>query len=82
MLQEHKAAQGRKVFRHILSDMGIPASDTVMVGDSFEKDIQAANAVGIFAVWFNPRSAETCTGELYVTVHSMGELIEFFRKLD
>jgi len=54
----------------------------LMVGDGFEKDIQAANSVGIFAVWFNPRSEETRPGELYITVHSMGEFLEFFRSLD
>jgi len=65
-------------YRHILSDLGIPASDALMVGDGFEKDVQAANTVGIFAVWFNPRSEETRKGELLVTVHSMGELHTFF----
>jgi len=53
----------------------------LMVGDGFEKDIQAADAVGIFAVWFNPRSEETRTGELHVTVHSMRELLDFFKSL-
>jgi FMN phosphatase YigB (HAD superfamily) len=53
-----------------------------MVGDSFEKDVLAANAVGIFAVWFNPRSEAIRTGELHVTVHSMRELLEFVTKLE
>jgi FMN phosphatase YigB (HAD superfamily) len=65
-----------------VSDLGIPASDALMVGDGFEKDVLAANAVGIFAVWFNPRSGETRKDELYVTVHSMGQLLEFFTQLD
>ena len=58
------------------------ASDAVMVGDGFEKDIQAANAVGIFAVWFNPRSDEIRNRDLYITVHSMQELRAFFKALD
>ena len=53
-----------------------------MVGDGFEKDVLAANAVGIFAVWFNPRLDEDRTGELHVTVHSMQELLTFFTSLD
>ena len=73
--------KGEEFYRHILSDLGIPASDALMVGDGFEKDIQAADAVGIFAVWFNPRSEETRTGELHVTVHSMRELLDFFKSL-
>jgi FMN phosphatase YigB (HAD superfamily) len=68
-------------YRHILSDLGIPASDALMVGDGFEKDIQAANAVGSFAVWFNPRSEETRKSELHFTVHSMEELLVFFKSL-
>ena len=74
--------KGEAFYRHILSDLGIPASEALMAGDGFEKDIQAANAVGIFAVWFNPRSEETRTGELHVTVHSMQELLAFFTSLD
>jgi FMN phosphatase YigB (HAD superfamily) len=66
----------------MLSDLGISANEALMVGDSFEKDIQAANAVGLFAVWFNPKSAETRKGALYVTVHSMQELRTFFESLD
>ena len=75
-------SKGEALYRHILSDLAMSASDVLMVGDGFEKDIQAANSVGIFAVWFNPRSEETRPGELYITVHSMGEFLEFFRSLD
>ena len=75
-------SKGEALYRHILSDLAISASDVLMVGDGFEKDVQAANAVGIFTACFNPRSEETCPGELYITVHSMGEFLEFFRSLD
>ena len=74
--------KGEAFYRHILSDLNIPATDALMVGDGFEKDVQAANTVGLFAVWFNPRSDETPTGNLHVAVHSMGELKEFFEALD
>lgn len=73
--------KGEAFYRHILSDLGIPASDALMVGDGFEKDVLAANGVGIFAVWFNPRSEETHKDELHVTVHSMEELRAFFKSL-
>lgn len=73
--------KGEAFYRHILSDLRIPASQALMVGDGFEKDVLAANAVGIFSVWFNPRSEEIRMGELYVTVHSMGELLEFFTSI-
>jgi FMN phosphatase YigB (HAD superfamily) len=74
--------KGEAFYRHILNDLRIPAADALMVGDSFEKDIQAANAVGVFAAWFNPTSGETRGGELQVTVHSMQELGTFFKSLD
>jgi putative hydrolase of the HAD superfamily len=74
--------KGEEFYRHILSDLRTPASETLMIGDGFEKDVQAANAVGIFAVWFNPRSTERRKGESHTTVHSMQELSEFFKSLD
>jgi len=75
-------SKGEAFYRHILSDLHLPASEVLMVGDGFEKDVQAANAVGIFAVWFNPRSDETRRDDAHVTVHSMQELLAFFTALD
>jgi putative hydrolase of the HAD superfamily len=74
--------KGEAFYHHILSDLNLPASEALMVGDGFQKDVQDSNAVGIFAIWFNPRSDETRTGELHVTIHSMGELLAFFMSLD
>jgi putative hydrolase of the HAD superfamily len=74
--------KGEAFYCHILNDLAISHSDTLMVGDDFEKDVQAANAVGIFAVWFNPGSAEARNGDLHVTLHSMQELRAFFKALD
>src|SRR5215510_9644640 len=74
--------KGEAFYRHILSDLDIPASTAMMVGDSFEKDVQAANTAGIFAVWFNPKSAETREGELHATVHSMQALRGFFATVE
>ncbi len=75
-------SKGEAFYRHILRDLDIPASEALMVGDGFEKDVQAANAVGLFAIWFNWRSEETRTGDLHVTVHSMREILDFFTSLD
>ena len=74
--------KGEDFYRHILNDLRVSPSDTLMVGDGFEKDVQAANAVGIFAVWFHPWSDETPKGDLHITVHAMPELRGFFRTLD
>jgi putative hydrolase of the HAD superfamily len=69
-------------YRHILNDLGIFASDALMVGDGFEKDVQVPNSLGIFAVWFNPRTNETRRSDLHDTVHSMRELVRFFEALE
>ncbi len=74
--------KGEDFYRYILRDLNLPASDVVMIGDHFGKDIQVPNSLGMFAVWFNPRSDETRTDELHITVHSVRELEEFFRSMD
>jgi FMN phosphatase YigB (HAD superfamily) len=71
--------KGEEFYRHILADLGVSASDVVMVGDTFEKDVQIPNMLGIFAVWFNQRSVEIRNNELHTTVHSMYDLQTFFR---
>ena len=74
--------KGEAFYRHILSDLNIPASDALMVGDHFEKDVQIPNLLGMYAVWFNPRSDETRKGDLHVTVHTMDECLDFFKSMD
>jgi putative hydrolase of the HAD superfamily len=71
--------KGEAFYRYILADLGLPASDVLMVGDSFEKDVQIPNEAGIFAVWFNSKSDELRNNELHTTVHSMYDLRTFFR---
>ena len=71
--------KGEAFYRHILADLGVAASDVLMVGDTFEKDVQIPNALGIFAVWFNQRSNEAHNDEMHTTVHSMYDLRIFFR---
>jgi FMN phosphatase YigB (HAD superfamily) len=74
--------KGEEFYRHILNDLSLSASDALMVGDGFEKDVEIPNKLGMFAVWFNPRSDEVRKGNLCITVHSMQELREFFQSLD
>jgi FMN phosphatase YigB (HAD superfamily) len=74
--------KGEQFYRYILNDLSLPASDALMVGDGFEKDIQIPNTLGMFAVWFNPQSDEFRKGELHTTVHAMRELREFFLSME
>jgi putative hydrolase of the HAD superfamily len=61
-------------FEVILGDLGLEPQKVLMVGDSFEADVLGANQSGIRALWFNHRSDEERTGELYKTIHDLREL--------
>lgn len=74
--------KGEAFYHHILSDLNIAASDAIMVGDTFEKDVQIPGSLGMFAVWFNPRANEIRKSDSHTTVHSMTELQIFFESLD
>ncbi|MGE5252086.1 MAG: HAD family hydrolase, partial [Bacteroidota bacterium] len=67
--------KGEAFYRFILQDLGIDASQAVMVGDSFQYDVLIPNSLGIHAVWFNPHTDETRQSPLHHTVHSMAELL-------
>ena len=41
------------VFRHALSLVGVEPADAVMIGDTVERDIDGALALGLRAVWIN-----------------------------
>jgi putative hydrolase of the HAD superfamily len=69
-------------YHHILNDLRISASDTLMIGDGFEKDVLIPNTLGMFAIWLNPKSDETRKSDYHVTVHSMQELGSFFKSFD
>ena len=74
--------KGEDFYRYILDDLQLSPSDTLMVGDGFEKDIQIPNQLGIYGVWFNPQSVKIRRDEMHFTVHSMGQLRTFFESLD
>jgi len=74
--------KGEAFYRFILNELGSPASDVLMVGDGFEKDVQIPNSLGMYGVWFNPTSDEKHDGDLHITVCSMEELKMFFESLD
>lgn len=63
-------------YQHIVSDLAACPEDLLMVGDSFDNDVLAANRAGIHAVWFNPKTSEDRTSDLYWTIHSLGQLLQ------
>lgn len=80
--QNTRIPKSEAFYRRILSDLDLRPSDALMVGDSFEKDVLAANAAGIFGVWFNQISDENRNHELHATIQSMQDLRAFFQSLD
>ena len=42
------------IFRMALDRLGVEASQSVMIGDSWTADVEGARAAGIRAIWFNP----------------------------
>ncbi len=74
--------KGEAFYRHILNDLQISASEVVMIGDSFEKDVQIPNTLGMFALWFSSGSEQHQKNDLHRSAHSMREVGEFFESLD
>lgn len=75
-------SKGEAFYRYILEILNIPASEALMVGDSFEKDVMEANKAGIAAIWLNYRSEEVQSSISYASVYTMGELLSYFKSLD
>lgn len=74
--------KGEEFYRRILTDMKLEAAAAAMVGDSLQYDVLIPNRLGIYAVWFNPRSAERREAELHTTVQTMQEFLSYWRSLD
>lgn len=70
--------KGEAFYRHILTELQLDPARALMVGDSFEKDVLAANAAGMAAIWFNVRTPEQRSSARCLTVHSMSELLAWF----
>jgi len=47
----------RKIFDLALSELAIPASNSVFVGDSLERDMVPAKSLGMRTVWIAPRQS-------------------------
>lgn len=70
--------KGEAFYQKVLGNLSISPTQALMVGDSFEKDVLAANAAGMAAIWFNERTPEQRQGALHLTVRSMDELLAWF----
>ncbi len=43
------------VFKHAMAQLSVSATESVMVGDRFDRDVQGAHAAGMRAIWVNSR---------------------------
>ena len=69
----------KEFYAHVLNTIGARPADAIMVGDSFENDVLAANAAGLAAAWYNPKDAETRTGAQVQTIHHLRELLSLLK---
>ncbi len=67
-----------KYYQVIVDALHAQPSELVMIGDSFEADVELANRVGIYGIWFNAEGEEDRQGKLYRTIHTMNELKQMF----
>ena len=62
-------------FNFILAELNCRPDEVVMIGDHLDKDVRAAQAVGINAIWFNPNKLPIPQG--IKSIHSLLELIKY-----
>jgi putative hydrolase of the HAD superfamily len=68
------------IFRAALAMLGVPASETIMVGDSLEKDCAPARGLGMHTVWLRHQEApREPAGRIHAdfTFDSLDELKDF-----
>jgi putative hydrolase of the HAD superfamily len=66
-------------FAFIERDLGLVASDLIMVGDNYEIDVLGANDAAIRAVWLSDRSDDAADGEMRRVVTGLDELPDLLR---
>ncbi len=74
-----------KLFQMAIDQLGVPPSEIVFVGDSFERDILPAKALGMMTFWMAgdkarvPPDPSKVDGILY-SLEDLGSLLSKFRK--
>jgi putative hydrolase of the HAD superfamily len=66
----------RRIFEHALAGLGTDAAATLHVGDSYERDVRAAHALGLRTAWLvpSPRRPADPDAIADLTVSSLDEL--------
>lgn len=71
-----------EIFHRLLSELGVSASEAVMVGNSLERDIAGARNAGLASVWIKVSgSEEHAPVQPTATIENLGELPAVLEKL-
>lgn len=68
----------QSIFVHALNRAGAQKTESIMIGDNYEADIEGAVLSGIDAIWFNPAKEQIQTSLSFKTINHLLELEEFF----
>jgi putative hydrolase of the HAD superfamily len=72
----------RRIFDHAVGELGVAAGEVLHIGDSYERDVVAARAAGLHAVWLFDPSKRTKRGAEPDTEVEVRSLDEFVALLD
>ena len=62
------------IFAHALSQLGVDADQAVMIGDSLERDVDGAAAVGIRGIWLNRAGEARPSMNGHLQISSLSDL--------
>lgn len=69
------------IYQHALQLMGSSPEETIMVGDSFARDVIGSQAIGIRAVWISMGREQPEGAEPWLVVESLAELPDILAKM-
>lgn len=71
-----------EIYQHALDQLGASSAETIMVGDSFPRDVLGAQAFGMRAVWISMGRQQPDGGDPWMTVESLAELPDLLESID
>lgn len=63
-----------EIYQHALDQLGATREETIMVGDSFARDVIGSQAFGLRAVWISMGRPQPEGGDPWLTIESLAEL--------
>lgn len=69
------------IYQHALDLLDASVEETIMVGDSFSRDVLGSQAFGMRAVWISMGRQQPENGDPWMTVETLAELPDLLRAL-